>query len=343
MIEILQSLNEKTGESFRRLIPVLGLARSSVMRWSGRLRRGRVAVRKRGPAKAPLHNPQMLATAIAALPHRAHRTLGTTGLWRTWRTMISRRDFNARIREERHRRQRELRDGFYRLVWTVAGGVWAMDPAEYRDHLWNMVVDLASRYRFELKIATTLPAGRIVEHLRQLFDRYGPPLFLKRDNGSNLVASEVNELITAYGVIPLTSPPYYPRYNGAVEYAQRETKHSARCLEAAGMSRDHALSMAPQLLNAHPRPCLGGRTAQDVLYTSLPSFHQMFTPQHRKEIKYWIENRTETILGQMKSVGQYAHDAAWRQAVETWLLDNRFIEVVQPKLCYPNSHENGLK
>jgi hypothetical protein len=45
----------------------------------------------------------------------------------------------------------------------------------------------------------------------------------------------------------------------------------------------------------------------------------------------------------MKSVGQYAHDAAWRQAVETWLLDNRFIEVVQPKLCYPNSHENGLK
>jgi len=72
VIEILQSLNGKTGRSFRRLIPVLGLARSSVMRWSGRLRRGRVAVRKRGPAKARLQNPQALETAIVVLPHRAH-------------------------------------------------------------------------------------------------------------------------------------------------------------------------------------------------------------------------------------------------------------------------------
>ena len=201
MVEILQALHGQTGRSFRRLIPALGLARSSVLRWAGRLRQGLPAIRMPAPPKARPENPAALDAAIAQLPHRVHRTFGTSGLWRKWQATISRRDFNDRVRTERRRRLREQRDSLYRIAWKQAGAVWAMDPAEYGGILWNLVVDLASRFRFELTVALHLPAPRIVNHLQRLFDRYGPPLVLKRDNGSNLVAPVVDELLDAYGVM----------------------------------------------------------------------------------------------------------------------------------------------
>ncbi len=335
VVEILQALHGQTGQSFRRLIPALGLARSSVLRWAGRLRRGLPALRAPGPSSAPMEDHAVLDQAIAGLPHRTQRTFGTAALWREWQATISRREFNDRVRTERRRRLREERGSLHRIAWREAGAVWAMDPAEYGGIVWNLVVDLASRFRFELTVALHLPAPRIADHLQRLFDRYGPPLVLKRDNGSNLVAPVVDELLDAYGVIPLTSPPYFPRYNGAVEYAQRETKTSAALLEAGGAPRDAALAVVPHLLNARPRPCLGGHTAQAVLTAALPSFHGRFTPECRKEVKHWIDNHTETILGCMKTVDKRAHDAARRQAIEAWMLDEHIIEHVQPANVLP--------
>jgi hypothetical protein len=80
-----------------------------------------------------------------------------------------------------------------------------------------LFLDLASRYRFAPLFALALLGGEIAGHLHQLFHRHGAPLFLKRDNGSNLNCSEVNDVLVAHGVIPLNSPAYYPRYNGAME------------------------------------------------------------------------------------------------------------------------------
>jgi hypothetical protein len=39
----------------------------------------------------------------------------------------------------------------------------------------------------------------------------------------------------------------------------------------------------------------------------------------------------------MKSGGHHAHDAAWRQAVQQWLIDNRVIALLQPKTLSPHS------
>jgi len=64
----------------------------------------------------------------------------------------------------------------------------------------------------------------VAEHLEKLFRRHGPPLFLKRDNGSPLNAAEVDAVLADYGVIPLNSPAYYPRYNGAMEKSIRDFK-----------------------------------------------------------------------------------------------------------------------
>lgn len=52
-------------------------------------------------------------------------------------------------------------------------------------------------------------------------------------------------------------------------------------------------------------------------------------PEPYPEAKRWIDIHTETILGRMKTVGMRAHDAARRQAVEAWMLDQYIIEHAQ--------------
>jgi hypothetical protein len=335
MLPMIHTLHERTGRAYRRLLPALGLARSSVYRWRGRIQRGRVAVGRRGPAKGPVAHPEVLDTAIAGLRHGARRTRGTTALWRQWSAQISRRDFAARVKTERQQVLREARERYERIVWKEPGAVWAMDPAYYKDRLWNMVSDLPSRFRFELYGAWSLPAAEVVQGLERLFARYPPPLVLKRDNGSNLVADVVDEMLEAYGVIGLTSPCYYPRYNGAIEYAQRETKETAGLLEAAGAPRAIALTLAPEVLNTRPRPCLGGRTAQAVWQAAVPRFEPRYPIKRRKEIRDWINECTENIVGHMKDRGPHAHAAARRQAIEACMLDLGIIERVQPKKVLP--------
>ena len=335
MVPMLYRLHQRHGWSFRRLIPAVGLPRSSVSRWMGRLRRGQPAIRRPAPPQARLENPAPLEAAIADLHHGVHRSRGAPALWRRWQMCISRRDFYGRVRAYLQHWQRAQREQRWRIVWLVAGAVWAMDPAAYGAVRWNLIGDLASRLRFELLVASDLPARRIVAHLIILFDRYGAPLVLKRDNGSNLVHPAVDELCEAYGVLVLTSPPYYPRYNGAIEYAQREIKAAVAFLTLAGTSLAQALVTAPDLLNDQPRPCLGGHTACEVFHQTRHAFHRRFTMERRKEVKHWIQDRAQSIVDHMSKVGRHAHDAAWRQAIENWMLDNGLIEVVQPKILSP--------
>ena len=332
---MLYELHEHSGWSFRRLLPAVGLSRSSVSRWMGRLRQGLPAIRPPAQQKAALENPATLEAAIAELHHGTHRSPGAPTLWRLWQTCISRRDFDGRVRAYRLQRQREGREQLWRIVWRLAGAVWAMDPAEYGEVRWNLVGDLASRFRFELLVALNLPVRRIVGHLVVLFDRYGAPLVLKRDNGSNLVHPAVDEACDAYGVLLLTSPPYYARYNGAIEYAQREIKAAVAALTVAGTSLSTALVTAPVLLNAHPRPCLGGHSASEVFHQTPHDFQGIFTIERRKEVKRWIQDQAQSTVDHMPKRGRHAHDAAWRQAVENWMLDNGLIEVVQPKRVSP--------
>ena len=57
-----------------------------------------------------------------------------------------------------------------------------------------------------------------------IFHRFGPPLFLKRDNGGNLNHLTVNQVLEEAMVIPINSPVITAPYNGAVEHAQGEVK-----------------------------------------------------------------------------------------------------------------------
>jgi hypothetical protein len=65
-----------------------------------------------------------------------------------------------------------------------------------------------------------MPCGeQIASHLDRHLSRFGPPLFLKRDNGGNLNHLAVNTLLEERIIIPINSSCYRASYNGSIEHS----------------------------------------------------------------------------------------------------------------------------
>ena len=78
-----------------------------------------------------------------------------------------------------------------RIKWDCPHMVWSMDYFEYSDDknksFTHQVQDLTSRYKFEPLPGNEPVSGEeVAGNLKKLFKQYGAPLFMKRDNGSNL-------------------------------------------------------------------------------------------------------------------------------------------------------------
>lgn len=342
MVQNIQRWREQGGPSCRRLLAAAGLPRSSFLRWQQRLRNRHPAIQtadRRNMTELEKQAPDTaleIKSKIAALSHGRHRSHGAPALGQEVRHVLSRRSFQVLVRQQRLETWRARDAAFTRIEWSQPATVWAMDPGQQNGRHWNLVSDLSSRFRFELFAAARLPARTIAGQLSELFARHGAPLVLKRDNGSNLTDSEVDELLAAHGVIALNSPPHYPGYNGAIEYAQRELKAKVERLTSQGMSLDEALARTPALLNAKPRPCLGNQTAAEIFYPARDIFQPQFTLTQRKEIRDLIQDQAERIRARMERCGHKAKGAAWRRAVEQWLEENGLMTVHPPTIVLPH-------
>ena len=101
-------------------------------------------------------------------------------------------------------------------------------------------------------------------YLARHFTRFGPPLFIKRDNGGNLNHTSVNEVLEEMSVIPINSPCHIASYNGAIEHSQGELKTWLRkWKDNAKSKRELAVQVenAAHALNHRPRRSLFGKNA----------------------------------------------------------------------------------
>jgi transposase InsO family protein len=136
-----------------------------------------------------------------------------------WCPAASRRAIAAwRRREWQRQRQRSTT-----LQWHRAGRVWAMDfshppqPIEGRYRAILHVRDLASQYHLAALPVSRASAAVTCGLLRALCATVPPPLVLKVDNGSAFASRAVRTWAMTVGTQLLYSPPYTPRYNGAIE------------------------------------------------------------------------------------------------------------------------------
>jgi hypothetical protein len=239
----------------------------------------------------------------------------------------------------------ERRNHLRRIEWVVPGVVWAMDVTEYdldgvgKIHLHN-TQDLGSRYKFP-PLSGECPVGEeIAGYLSEKFFRFGPPLFLKRDNGGNLNHGAVNEVLSEFFVLPLNSPIYYAPYNGAIEESQRELKTCLweKLITYCPKIEDPSLAVYAEVaahdLNHRHRPCLLEKNSCQVFFTS--EERPVFSKLERREIYDMVLARVERILTSMNQFGKSAREAAWRIAVEFYLQSRGFIKVHIPQKVSPN-------
>lgn len=203
-------------------------------------------------------------------------------------------------------------------TWVVKapGVMWSEDGAAFRQrgrkHELLLVQDEHSRFKVGHQLVRGPAKGADVRKaLEAAIAEHGAPLVLKRDGGAIFDERSVMELLDAHGVIVITSPPGYPKYNGRMERAVRDVRSHERAQRQQSPPRPLAdrIAVAIDDLNDHrPRPVLGGATAREV-YTAngvrLPG-----RDQFRKEV---FERETVLVAD---AASRHERDAARRRAVE---------------------------
>jgi len=212
--------------------------------------------------------------------------------------------------------------------------IWSMDIFEYRwrdiDFHVLQIEDIGSRFKFEPAVKIGAFTGEeVATHLQRLCREQEPPLFLKRDNGGNLNAETVENILRMFALIPLNSPPAYPQYNGVMERSQEEIKRYLRVMFTDNDIRDVFASgvySAIDRANHRHRPVLDGKAAHEVF----AGYFKHYCKREREAIYEEIMNAAQVIItagdGVEKNLAAVAA-SAWRQAVRKWLEDHHFIEL----------------
>ena len=325
---------------YRGICSAVGLPNPSFKRWRTRRKRDMSLVRQPGPAKVQSPDFDRLRYDLGELSHGHKRTQGTGALYARYASSISRRALQSMVAMARHDLNTLHRQNLRRIRWNVPNVAWSMDPCEYgqgagssnKVYL-NQMQDLASRYKFP-PMAGSIPCGEEISgYLASTFDRFGAPLFLKRDNGGNLNHTAVNGVLADYFVLPVNSPVYYPPYNGAIEEAQAELKGglAAKLSYKPYCPQEHLEAYASAVehdLNHKPRGSLRGSNACQVYFAG----RRRFSKWERRDAYAWITD----VQGDILSREEVQPQAAWRVAVEAWLRMKGLITVTVNGKVLPN-------
>lgn len=313
-------------------------------RWKQRLAQGEPVRCRPGPKKLAPLSLEELRGEVACLHHGHERSRGVGALYRRYHTQISRRELDTLTATVRQALGQQRQADRCHITWQVPGLVWALDDAALargtsRLLRLHQVQDLASRYKFPPWVGEQIVGEAVARRLEQLFVQHGPPLVLKRDNGSNLNQHVVDALLARYLVVPLNSPPQYPPYNGGMERAVRELKPPlVERLRASGpIPASQVQGWAEALahdLNHRPRRCLGGQVACRV-FQEARSALKAYTRRKRREVFEEINDLTRRLMESRSVRTQRQAEAARRLAVETWLQSNGVITITQNKRVLP--------
>jgi transposase InsO family protein len=337
-------LQNRTHVSAREVSDAIGLGYRTLLRWRRRVSGGNPPLTPPGPKKTGPLPLDEVRREIEALRHGKKRSRGICALRVRYQSVLSRRSLSEMAAEERTRRASARRQVCKHVTWKEPNLAWAIDGTERgqdeqgeRLHV-HAVQDLCTRYRFAPLVAIESKGEAIAVHLEKLFQKHGPPLFLKRDNGSALNHAAVDRVLADNGVIPLNSPTYYPKYNGAVEKGIREMK------EALGESLPQAVRWQPEQirpyilavhhdLNCRRRRSLQGHTACEA-YQHRP--RHRFNRRARLATFEWIRIRAKDRMGKLETIDHRSLNAAWRHAAETWLRCQGLITVTINNKVLPN-------
>ena len=186
--------------------------------------------------------------------------------------------------------------------------------------------DEHARYKVNYKLVDG-PAteDEVVAYLTEAFDRHGAPLVLKHDGAKIFHSGKVEKLLENHGVVSLTSPRYYPGYNGKMERSMRDLKQHIRAQRRYGVRSNlqgHIRTAMKGLNDKRPRPVLKGSTASEVFHRdriALPD-RWAFIEEVRQAENHFVA----------QAASREQEQTARRRAVEAVLLNHELLEISAP-------------
>ncbi len=150
--------------------------------------------------------------------------------------------------------------------------MWSEDAAifkqEGRKRELVIAQDECARYKMGWNLSDGVADAEAVErNLRDAFEKHGAPLIMKHDGGSIFHDKRVTDLLAKFHVVSVTSPPYYPQFNGKKERSMRDIKSYERALRKHRVGttlNDRIERTMTDLNHDRPRPMLEGMTAYEV-------------------------------------------------------------------------------
>ncbi len=340
ILERLQSARKEFSwkELLERIVPY-----ATVLRWMARAKAGEPLVKQAGPKKSEPFNPEALQQQIRSLDHGPRRTAGVGALYQQWSEVISRRDFQELVAEER---QNKI-DSMKRITWLKPGTVWSMDTTDYGPEKFKITPlrDLASKYQVPTPLVQESENGsKIALYLDLVWSRETPPMFLKRDLGSPLNCKAVDDVLEQHGVLPLNSPPGYPKYNGSMERSMQDLKSvlDEQRLQGlmAGMPMTLELELGTHKLNHRRLRVLGGQTPCQCFHD--PQRRVRLHGAQRKKIFSEIFGRYWQFAQCMPERNPHTLAAAWRWVVQDWLRCQGWIEIRTNNQKPVSTNSNGF-
>ncbi len=193
--------------------------------------------------------------------------------------------------------------------------MWSEDGTQFKEcgkkKELLVLQDERSRYKMNWELSNgSANAAIVAKYLREAFNKYGAPLVIKHDGDAIFHEQGVCDLLEEYGVIDLTSPPYYPPFNGKKERSMRDIKSYTRALykHRVGKSLEERIAITMHDLNdERPRPVLNGMTAKEVFNQT-----RIRLPDRRR---FKMEVRTRQLELEANAGSRTEKNAARRRAV----------------------------
>lgn len=327
---------ERTGLPLGSLCRNMGVPFRTFRRWNSRRGANMPLLRPPGPAKTGVFDPAVLVGELASLTHGAHRTAAMGLLYGKYGNALSRRELAGIAEDVRKEHNADERRNLRRVEWLVPGICWAIDGTTFtsvstRKQEIMTVRDLCSKYLFRPLITQWKPCClEVAGHTEELLHVHDLPLFMKMDNGGNLIGHEHMEALAGVRVVPFISPPVYPEYNGSLENAQGDVKEAtSKSLPLYRSVPPNEFKLHAELamheLNHRSRECLGGKNPCQVYHDKTRT--KRFTQTERMVIYDWINQTSESILMEVRSVTKQTRAKARRKAIEAWLVKNNIIRI----------------